>query len=121
MSTPEVTLTQFIPPLPAAHVDVTIRVTSQLNLTAFSAKQKVAGLALSEIGTGIAADEPELVVSRQRVVWRVPLHVAVPGLGRVGDIGVIDVDAQTGEVLADHRTYQSLRRHARQLAPADAR
>ena len=121
MSTPEVTLNQFISPLHAAQVDVIIRVTSQLNVTAFSAKQKVAGLALSEIGTGIAVDEPELVVSRQRVVWRVPLHVALPGLGRVGDIGPIDVDAQTGEVLADHRTYESLMQHARQLAPADAR
>jgi hypothetical protein len=118
MSTPEVTLNQLVPPLPAAQIDVTIRVTSQLNVTAFSAKQKVAGLALSEIGTGISADEPELVVSRQRVVWRVPLQVALPDLGRVG---AIDVDAQTGEVLADHRTYQSLIQHARQLAPADAR
>jgi hypothetical protein len=121
MSTPEVTLHQLIPPLPAAQIDVTIRVTSQLNVTAFSAKQKVAGLALSEIGTGISADEPELVVSRQRVVWRVPLQVALPDLGRVGGIGTIDVDAQTGEVLADHRTYQSLIQRARQLAPADAR
>ena len=120
MSTPEVTLNELVPPLPAAQIDVTIRVTSQLNVTAFSAKRKVAGLALSEIGTGISADEPELVVSRQRVVWRVPLHVALPGLGRVGGIGTVDVDAQTGEVLADHRTFESLMQHARQLAPADA-
>ncbi len=121
MSVSDVTLNQLIPPLPSAQIDVTIRVTSQLNVTAFSAKQKVAGLALSEIGTGILTDEPELIVSRQRVVWRVPLQVALPGLGRVGGIGAIDVDAQTGEVLADHRTYQSLIQHARQLAPSDAR
>jgi hypothetical protein len=120
MSTPEVTLSGIVPSLPAAQIDVTIRVTSQLNVTAFSARQKVAGLALSEIGTGIVADGPELIVSRRRVVWRVPLHVALPGLGHVGDIGAIDVDAQTGEVLADHHTYESLTRHARQLAPADA-
>ena len=81
MSTPEVTLNELVPSLPAAQIDVTIRVTSHVNVTAFSAKQKVAGLVLSEIGTGIIADEPELVVSRQRIVWRVPLHVvsARPG------------------------------------------
>ncbi len=119
MTTTDVTLSQMIPELPSAQVDVTIHITSTLNVTAFSARQKVAGVALSEIGTGIAADEPELVVSRQRVLWRVPLFLALPGLGRLGTIGAIDVDAQTGEVLADHTALETLIRNARQLAPAD--
>jgi len=121
MSTsPDVTITQLVPAVPASKVDITVHVSSTLNVTAFAARQKVGGLALSEIGTGIGADEPELVVTRSRIAWRVPLFLALPELGRVGDVGVIDVDAQTGEVLADHAAIETLIRNAQQLAPDSA-
>jgi hypothetical protein len=121
MSTlPDVTVTQLIPSVPESKVDVTVHVSATLNVTAFAAQQRVSGLALSEIGTGIGADHPELIVSRNRMVWRVPLFLALPDLGRIGNIGAIDVDAQTGEVLADHATFETLIRHAQQLAPSPA-
>lgn len=117
MSTsPDVTVTQLVPNLPGAKVDITVHVSSTLNVTAFTARQKASGLALSEIGTGIGADEPELIASRNRLVWRVPLFLALPELGRVGQVGAIDIDAQTGEVLADHIKIQSIIRNAQRLA-----
>ena len=112
----DVTLTHLIPALRSAQVDVTIHVSSTLNVTAYTARQKVGGLALSRIGTGIGAEEPELVMSRERIVWRVPLFLALPELGRLGNVGAIDVDAQTGEVLADDLLIESFIRNARQLA-----
>lgn len=115
-----VTMTELVPTMPASKVDITIHVSSTLNVTAFMARQKVAGLALSEIGTGIGAGEPELIVSRSRLIWRVPLFLALPELGHLGDIGSIDVDAQTGEVLADHTALDTLIHHAQQLAPNSA-
>ena len=116
----DVTLTHLIPALRSAQVDVTIHVSSTLNVTAYTARQKVGGLALSRIGTGIGADEPELVMSRERIVWRVPLFLALPELGRLGNVGVLDVDAQTGEVLADDLLIETFIRNARQLAPHPA-
>lgn len=111
----EITLTHLIPALRSAQVDVTVHVSSTLNVTAYTARQQVGGLALSKIGTGIGADEPELIMSRERIVWRVPLFLALPELGRLGSIGAIDVDAQTGEVLADDRLIETLSHNARQL------
>lgn len=120
MSSKDVTLEEIIPALSASQVDVTIHISSKLNITAFSARQKVAGLALSRIGTGIGADEPELLVSRSRLLWRVPLFLCLPQLGRLGDIGAIDIDAQTGEVLADETSIENLTRSARNLVPDSA-
>jgi hypothetical protein len=108
----DVTLTHLIPKLQSSQVDVTIHISSTLNVTAFTARQKVGGMALSRIGTGIGAGEPELVMSRERVVWRVPLFLSLPGLGRLGDVGGIDIDAQTGEVLADDALIEACIRHA---------
>ena len=113
----DITLDQLVPELHGSQVDVTIHVTSKLNITAFTARQSVSGLALSQIGTGVGADEPKLLVSRSRLLWRVPLFLALPRLGRLGEIGAIDVDAQTGEVLADDIRIEALIHNARRLAP----
>ncbi len=112
-----VTLAQILPELRDSEVDVTIRVTSKLNVTAFAARQKVSGFVLSQVGTGVGTDEPELLVSRNRLLWRVQLFLALPRLGRLGDIGTVDVDAQTGEVLADDTTIEAMIVNARRLAP----
>jgi hypothetical protein len=116
----DVTLEQIAPALHSSHVDVTIHVSSTLNVTAFTARQKLSGLALSKIGTGIGANEPQLIMSRNRILWRVPLFLALPQSGHLGEIGAIDIDAQTSEILADEATIESLIRNARQLAPNSA-
>ena len=72
---------------------------------------------LSKVGTGIGADEPALIVTGERVVWRVPLFIALPGLGRLGKVGTIDVDVKTGEILADQTALERISENARQLAP----
>ncbi len=98
-------------------VDIHIHVSARLNITPFTARQKVGGLILSQVGTGVAADEATLVASNERLVWRVPIFLALPGLGRLGNLGDVDVDAQTGELLADHALIEHLIENAQRLAP----
>jgi hypothetical protein len=45
----------------------------------------------------IDAEPPTLVVGEQ-VVWRVPAVLSAPGTGRVGVVGVVEVDVATGEM-----------------------
>ena len=71
-SEPTVELQDLLPQIRSAQVDIQVHVSVTLNITPFVARQKVGGLVLSEVGTGIGADEPTLVVSNKRVVWRVP-------------------------------------------------
>lgn len=116
-SIPSIELQEILPQIQSAQVDIHIHVSARLNITPFVARQKVGGLVLLEVGTGIGADTPFLVVAADRVVWRVPLFLALPGLGRLGDVGEIDVNAQSGEVLADRATFERIIQNAQRLSP----
>lgn len=116
----DVTLQEIAPRLRAGQVDVTIHVSSALNVSAYTARQKAAGILLTRVGTGVGADPPELVISQERLLWRVPAFLALPSLGRLGTIGMIDVDAQSGEVLVDEAALAALTQNALRLAPHPA-
>ncbi len=120
MYTVSTELRDMLPALHAAQVDIRVHVSAMLNVTPFVARQKVGGLVLSKVGTGVGSDEPSLIVTSEHVVWRVPLFLALPGLGRLGEVGEIDVDAQTGEVLADRATLEQIVENAKRLAPNSA-
>jgi len=118
--TTNVELRNVFPPGQTAQLDIHVHVSATLNVTPFIARQKVGGLVLSKVGTGVGADEPSFIVTGERVVWRVPLFLALPGLGRLGEVGEIDVDAQTGEILADQSTLERIIENARRIAPDSA-
>jgi hypothetical protein len=103
-------------PLPAeSTLDINIRVTQPLNITAFSARQKVTQYVMHEISTQFGAEAPELIVG-DRVYWLVPVVFTLPGKGVLGRVGTLRVDAATGELLTDSLTEQEMTRHAEQLA-----
>lgn len=70
-----------------------------VNITSFTARQKVSGYVGSQISHMLAADEPALVLSEQRLVWRVPILLTSPVRGVLGAVGTLDVDARTGQLL----------------------
>ena len=96
-------------------LDITIRVTQPLNVTSFSARQRVTQYVMQELSTQLGADTPELTVG-ERVYWSVPVVFTLPGKGVVGRVGTLRVDAGTGELLTDPQTEEELMRHAEQLA-----
>ncbi len=102
--------------LQAAQVDINVHVTTFINITPFVARQKVNVLLLDKAGTGLLSETPALVAAESRLRWRVPVALALPGRGRLGQVGIIDVDVQTGEVLADELLINNLIYHANQLA-----
>jgi hypothetical protein len=103
-------------PLPTDSVlDINIRVTQPLNVTAFSARQRVTQYVLQELSTQLGGDAPDLTVG-ERVYWSVPIVFTLPGKGVLGRVGTLRVDAGTGELLTDPQTEQEILRHAEQLA-----
>lgn len=111
-----VDISAFVPSESGEAVKIDIQVTARLNVSARAARQKVNSLVLREVGTGIGGAEPSLVVEQQRILWRVPLILSLPSVGRLGQVGAIDVDAHTGEVLADARTLKDIGDYAERLA-----
>jgi len=96
-------------------VDITIRVTQPLNVTAFSACQRVTQHVIYELSTQMCGDTPELIVG-DRIYWSVPVLFTLPGRGVLGRVGTLRVDAETGALLTDPQTEQEMLRHAEQLA-----
>jgi len=106
--------------LQAAQVDINIHVSVSINITPFVARQKVNVLLLDKVGTGLFSETPALVAAAGCLRWRVPVALALPWRGRLGQVGSIDVDVQTGEVLADDNLIRDLTQRANQLAASSA-
>src|SRR5438105_12104137 len=103
-------------PLPTeSTLDINIRVTQSLNITSFSARQRVTQYVMHVLSTQLGGDTPELTVG-ERVYWSVPVVFTLPGKGVLGRVGTLRVDAATGELLTDPHTEQEMLRHAEQLA-----
>lgn len=102
--------------LQGSQVDINIHVTATMNITPFVARQKVNVTLLDRVGTGLLAGQPVLMAAEGQLRWRVPVNLALPGRGRLDQVGAVDVNVQTGEVLLDQTLADEIAHHASQLA-----
>jgi hypothetical protein len=93
-------------------------------VTAFSARQKVNVLMLERVSNLLLAGEPACVQLPDGAhVWRVPIDLTLPGQGRVGRVGEIDIDAQSGELVYDdawlHQIEAAAQQMVQQIQPSE--
>lgn len=81
-----------------AAVNITVSVSATVKVTDATAQRKVSKLLLDLVGAQLYEEQPSLVAGR-RLLWRVPVWLGLPSCGPVGQVGTIDVDAQSGEIL----------------------
>jgi hypothetical protein len=84
----------------ARHLDIQIAIEATVNIDAQTAKRRVTGWLLNEVGNMLVAGIPRLVIGN-KTVWRVPAILTSSEHGPVGEVGLVDVDAETGIPLAD--------------------
>lgn len=102
--------------LPAqAEVRIQFSLTAQVNITDYTAQRQVSKLLLDHAGNLLYGEHPTLVAGR-RLLWRVPVWLASPRTGPVGQVGVLDVDAQTGEILYNQAALDELAERGNALA-----
>ena len=82
----------------SGQLEIDIRLSATVNVTAFSATQKVTGFVADEISTNMHGSAPQLVVG-EHMVWRVPVVLSMPPTGDRGEVGAIDVDVETGQLM----------------------
>ena len=63
------------------------------------ARRKANGFLAGYVTMMVSAGQPTLILD-ESPVWRVPANLHLPKLGKVSTLGTIDVDAQTGEIIA---------------------
>jgi hypothetical protein len=100
-------------------IDVTITVHATIAVNAETARRKVTGWLVSEVGNLMIGGDPALVIA-DRAVWQVPVLLTSPARSIIGPIGTVDVDAETGEILFDSELSQELIERGRQTARASS-
>jgi hypothetical protein len=87
-----------------------------VNLDSAAAKRKVSGWASGEVATSCGSGHPVLMIEQARVYWRVPVIFTHHLVGHVGQIGVVDVDAQTGAMNTTQQLAEAMLKNATTLA-----
>lgn len=96
-------------------VELKVERSFEIKVTAEEAQRQVNRWLLNEVSYLIGADPPTLVVGEQ-VVWRVPAWIGFPHTGRVGVVGVVDVDVTTGAMNNTPECKAEIERRAEELA-----
>ena len=96
-------------------VELKIERSFDIKVTAEEARRQVNRWLLNEVSYLIGADLPALVVG-ERVVWRVPAWIGFPHTGRVGIVGTVDVDVNTGAMNNTPECKVEIERRAEELA-----
>ena len=96
-------------------LEIDIKVSAQVNFSALAARRKISRFVLSQISNLLHGGEPELVVAK-RICWRVPIILSLPARGDIGSVGTIDVDVETGQILAGPEHIERIAKHAEDLA-----
>ncbi len=78
-------------------LELEIKVSADVNVSAFAARQKVNSFVLSEISYMLHAGQPVLAVG-ERIRWQVPVVLSLTSIGDIGQVGIINVDVETGQM-----------------------
>ncbi len=100
-------------------LEVDIKVTADVNFTAVAARQKVNSFVLSEISYMMHAGTPTLVVG-ERICWRAPVVLSLASRGDVGEVGAIDVDVESGQMVVGPQLVMEINNRAEAIAAHSA-
>lgn len=103
----------------SSQVEIQVNLKSTINITAVSARRKVNAFLATNVGNLLLAGEPTLSIT-ERIVWRVPVDVTDPINGRLGRVGEVDVDVETGELLLSSAQISQLEQNALRLTTSPA-
>ncbi|MBK9054164.1 MAG: hypothetical protein IPL78_25600 [Chloroflexi bacterium] len=84
-----------------------------VNITPFTARQKVNSYVGDCISHMMGSDEPALRYSQGRLIWRVPVILTSPFKGTLGIVGYLDVDARTGRLFVPANFVEEVQANAR--------
>lgn len=79
-------------------LNVQISVEAVVNVDAKSARRRATTWLVSEVGNMLITGDPRLVIS-QSTVWRLPVLLTSSERGIVGEVGFVDVDTSSGELM----------------------
>lgn len=96
-------------------VSIVIEIEANVLISAKDAQCNANAWLLDHVGHLAMADHPILLLGT-RSAWRVPVLLSSPRHPPQGPIGTVEIDVETGEVLASPETAEKLIRDGRALS-----
>ena len=97
-------------------LNIKLDVKATINTTADEARRKVSVYAGNEIADLLSGEAPDLVWQHKGAYWRVPVVLSSKSLGRIGLVGFIDVNVETGELQLTEQTTRRIEENAQRFA-----
>jgi hypothetical protein len=69
-----------------------------VRVTAEAVRRAVQRWLLHQVSYVMGVEAPQLVIGEPNVFWRVPVILTASPMGRVGVVGAVDVQVETGEI-----------------------
>jgi hypothetical protein len=101
-------------------LNLRLDVAATINITAEEARRKVAVFAGNKIADLLSGEPPGLVWQHEKAYWRVPVVLHSRSLGRIGAVGTIDVDVETGELQITDQIVEEIEQNAQRFAVSAA-
>jgi len=95
-------------------LNIQVSVTATVNVGARAARRRVTAWLASEVGNMLVGGTPQLIIGH-RTVWRVPAVLTSSERGIVGEVGTVEVDAESNELLITSNLKAQILHNAQQL------
>lgn len=80
-------------------LDIQVSIVATVNINARAARRQATAWLVSEVGNMLIGGPPQLLISRQCTVWRVPAVLTSSIAGHIGEVGVVEINAENGELI----------------------
>lgn len=110
-----ITLESINPP-ETGPLDLNLHLSANIKVSSKRAYQLVSVYVGNEIAGLLHGEAPNLAIRDDGAFWRVPVVLSSRSLGRIGQVGAIDVNVETGELCMSDQITAEIETNANRLA-----
>jgi hypothetical protein len=97
-------------------LNIQVSIVATINIEAKAARRKVTGWLVSEVGNMLTGGMPQLIINQDQTTWRVPVILSSSTVGPIGEVGAVEVNAESGELIITPALRQQIIDNAKHLA-----
>jgi hypothetical protein len=98
-------------------LQVELSISTRLSLSADQARRKATRFLMDNVSMFLMPVNPLLVIiDHEQIQWRFSVMLAMGQQGRLGQVGELNVDAYTGDILVDEAALAEIKENAQRLA-----
>ncbi len=109
-------MVETVAPPEIGQLNLTFNLIANIQITSTKARRLVSVFVGNHIADLLHGEMPNLVVCLDGIYWRVPVILSSLSLGRIGAVGTVDVDVETGDLRVNEQIIKEIKQNARRFA-----